>query len=57
MSNMAFQYTTSSMKNFPLRQMSTHGRQIQTFLLPDGRKLGYAEYGDHDGKPLLYFHG
>jgi hypothetical protein len=45
------------MKKFPLRQMSTHGRQIQTFLLPDGRKLGYAEYGDHDGKPLLYFHG
>lgn len=25
--------------------------------LKDGRKLGYAEYGDPDGQPLLYFHG
>jgi pimeloyl-ACP methyl ester carboxylesterase len=25
--------------------------------LPDGRHLGYAEYGDPDGVPLLYFHG
>lgn len=25
--------------------------------LPDGRKLGYAEYGNPDGVPLLYFHG
>ena len=26
-------------------------------LLPDGRTLAYAEYGDPDGKPVLYFHG
>jgi len=29
----------------------------QTFQLPDSRILGYAEYGDPQGKPLLYFHG
>ena len=23
----------------------------------DGRRLGYAEYGDSNGKPLFYFHG
>jgi len=25
--------------------------------LPDGRKLGYAVYGDPDGYPILFFHG
>jgi pimeloyl-ACP methyl ester carboxylesterase len=25
--------------------------------LPDGRRLGYAEYGDPSGKPLLFFPG
>lgn len=25
--------------------------------LPDGRQLGYAEYGDPTGKPIFYFHG
>lgn len=29
----------------------------QTFRLKDGRKLGYAEYGDPKGKPLFFFHG
>lgn len=29
----------------------------QTITLSDGRKLGYAEYGDFKGKPLFYFHG
>lgn len=29
----------------------------QQFQLPDGRKLGYDEYGALDGKPLFYFHG
>lgn len=27
------------------------------FQLPDGRKLGYDEYGIPNGKPLFYFHG
>ena len=29
----------------------------QSFLLPDGRTLMYAEYGVPNGKPVLYFHG
>jgi len=29
----------------------------QSFRLPDGRTLTYAEYGLLDGKPLFYFHG
>lgn len=28
-----------------------------TVTLPDGRALGYAEYGDPDGEPILEFHG
>ena len=29
----------------------------QQFKLPDGRRLGYDEYGSSDGKSLFYFHG
>lgn len=29
----------------------------QSFRLPDGRTLTYAEYGVPKGKPVLYFHG
>jgi pimeloyl-ACP methyl ester carboxylesterase len=29
----------------------------KTIRLPDGRHLGYAEYGDPEGMPLLYFYG
>lgn len=29
----------------------------QQFQLPDGRKLGYDEYGVPNGKPIFYFHG
>ena len=25
--------------------------------LPDGRQIGYAEYGDPDGQPIILFHG
>lgn len=25
--------------------------------LKDGRQLGFAEYGTHEGKPILFFHG
>ncbi|KAI0120703.1 hydrolase [Xylariales sp. AK1849] len=32
-------------------------RDSQVFTLPDGRKLGYAEYGCPNGYPLFYFHG
>jgi pimeloyl-ACP methyl ester carboxylesterase len=29
----------------------------QSFRLPDGRALTYAEYGSSGGKPVFYFHG
>jgi len=29
----------------------------QSIQLSDGRRLGYAESGDSDGKPLFFFHG
>lgn len=29
----------------------------RTIRLPDGRTLSYAEYGDRDGRPVLYCHG
>ncbi len=32
-------------------------RTDATLLLSDGRLLGYAEYGDPQGRPLFYFHG
>lgn len=32
-------------------------RDSQTFSLPDGRVLGYAEYGLPNGYPVFYFHG
>src|SRR5262249_10636996 len=28
-----------------------------TILLKDGRRLGYAQYGDPQGSPILLFHG
>ncbi|KAJ4401799.1 hypothetical protein N0V91_007698 [Didymella pomorum] len=31
--------------------------QSHTFSLSDGRELGYADYGDPKGKPILYQHG
>ena len=30
---------------------------FQSFTLKDGRKLGYAEYGNPEKKPVFYFHG
>ncbi|MDO8465159.1 MAG: alpha/beta hydrolase [Gallionella sp.] len=32
-------------------------RKDQSILLPDGRRLGYAEYGAIEGSPVLFFHG
>lgn len=31
--------------------------QAVTLRLPDGRRLAYAEYGDRQGRPLIYHHG
>ena len=40
------------------RQNSTSSsREDQVLSLPDGRILGYAEYGCHTGYPLMFFHG
>lgn len=30
---------------------------MNTVVLKDGRKIGYADYGDHSGHPIFYFHG
>ena len=32
-------------------------RRARTVVLPDGRRLGYAEWGDPQGWPMLFFHG
>ncbi|KAK1765216.1 Alpha/Beta hydrolase protein [Phialemonium atrogriseum] len=32
-------------------------RDSQTLALPDGRLLGYAEYGHSTGRPILFLHG
>jgi|SRR5712692_385838 len=32
-------------------------RDDRTIRLNDGRSLGYAEYGDPSGEPMLFFHG
>lgn len=50
----------------PIRSLSTSQgparrpiaeRCSQTLTLPDGRELGYAEWGHPEGYPLLFFHG
>ncbi|CAG9952997.1 unnamed protein product [Clonostachys rosea f. rosea IK726] len=40
-----------------VRRMTTYSSKDHIYELPDGRKLGYADYGSPTGKPLLYFHG
>jgi pimeloyl-ACP methyl ester carboxylesterase len=35
--------------------MSESDRSTQTLTLRDGRTLGYAEWGDLNGKPVFYF--
>ncbi|UPM43628.1 alpha/beta fold hydrolase [Halocatena salina] len=30
---------------------------VETLVLPDGRRLAYATYGDEDGAPLVFHHG
>lgn len=56
--------TTSSVKNTPIASTSQptqtspdRTKENQTLTLPDGRDLGFAEYGSPRGKPLLFFHG
>jgi hypothetical protein len=35
----------------------TDNDSSDTLTLPDGRKLGYAEYGSLTGRPIFYLHG
>ncbi|RGP79310.1 hypothetical protein FLONG3_2539 [Fusarium longipes] len=47
----------SSMAPSLQRYITTSSRTHQTFHLSDGRQLGFAEYGNPNGKPVFYFHG
>lgn len=37
--------------------ISKSNKSNQTLQLKDGRQMGYAEFGDLNGKPVLFFHG
>ena len=39
------------------KEFAVSDKTQQRFQLPDGRYLGYAEYGDACGRPVFYFHG
>jgi pimeloyl-ACP methyl ester carboxylesterase len=39
------------------QRTSRMDRHQQTYPLPDGRTLRFAEYGHEQGAPLFYFHG
>ena len=41
----------------PKRDAHLQDPKHRHVVLPDGRKLGYAEYGAPDGTPVLFFHG
>ena len=38
-------------------EIDTAETTSKTHTLPDGRKLGYTQYGLHTGKTVFYFHG
>jgi pimeloyl-ACP methyl ester carboxylesterase len=40
-----------------LREAARDDRRSRVVVLPDGRRLGYAEWGDPEGWPILFFHG
>jgi pimeloyl-ACP methyl ester carboxylesterase len=41
----------------PLAASAEKDRTARVLVLPDGRRLGYAEFGDPDGVPVLALHG
>lgn len=41
----------------PMSTLYSSATTHKTHTLRDGRSLGYAEYGDPEGKPMFHFHG
>lgn len=41
----------------PNSRSRLHDDNSDTLLLPDGRRLGYAQYGAQTGRAVLYLHG
>ncbi len=42
----------------PVRwQVQPYGENAETLILRDGRRLGYAQYGNPSGRPVFFFHG
>lgn len=39
------------------RAISTSRKHDESIKLPDGRIMGFSEYGSSEGSPFLYFHG
>lgn len=37
--------------------MNNNDRYAKTIVLKDGRTLGYADFGNPNGKPVFYFNG
>ncbi|UNI19594.1 hypothetical protein JDV02_005774 [Purpureocillium takamizusanense] len=48
---------STSASTTPASSAFSSPRLHQTMTLPDGRTLGFAEYGNPAGAPILYFHG
>ena len=46
-----------SLSTNELQRSAASDKSQQRVRLPDGRYLGYAEYGDPGGLPVFYFHG
>jgi len=40
-----------------MSEVTESNSTARTVNLPDGRGLGYAEYGDAEGRPVFHFHG
>ncbi|KZO97519.1 alpha/beta-hydrolase [Calocera viscosa TUFC12733] len=51
------QLSTSAASPHAVKLKPSAPRDRQTLVLPSGRVLGFAEYGNPTGFPLFYFHG
>lgn len=53
-------FTTPSTPNSPVARPASPPQEdgtSSTLTLPDGRRLGYAQYGSRTGRPVLFMHG